>query len=140
MEAQISAVEKSLRRHKRLYMAGLLLLSYVKFIMNPYPNLHDFSVIIFFTLMSITTVLHYVEGFYFMSAGLLFAIANSGLLWVTWLKRFSGNANFFYFQTIVFNAFLVLLYLQVFIAVDQKRKKYAKELVAMHDEVQKAKE
>ena len=97
MEAQISVVEKSLRRHKRLYMAGLLLLSYVKFIMNPYPNLHDFSMIIFFTLMSITTVLHYVEGFYFMSAGLLFAIANSGLLWVTWLKRFSGNANFFYF-------------------------------------------
>ena len=107
-----------MRRHKRLYMAGLLLLSYVKFIMNPYPTLHDFSFVIFFTLMSITMVLHYVEGFYFMSAGLLFAIANSGLLWITWLKRFSGNANFFYFQTIVFNAFLVLLYLQVFIAVD----------------------
>ena len=121
-------------------MAGLLLLSYVKFIMNPYPSLHDFSFVVFFTLMSITLVLHYVEGFFFMTGGLFFAIANSGLLWITWLKRFSGNANFFYFQTIVFNAFMVLLYLQVFIAVDQKRKKYARELVAMHDKVQEARE
>ena len=90
-------IEKGWRRHQRLYMSGVLLISFVKMIMNPYPNLHDLSFIVFFTLMSITMVQNYVEGFYFMSAGLLYAVANTGFLWITWLKRFSGNANFFYF-------------------------------------------
>ena len=81
--------------------------------------------------MSITFVLNYVEGFYFMSGGVLYAIANSGFLWITWLKRFSGNANYFYFQTIVLLSFLTLLYLQVFIGVDIKRKKYSRELAGM---------
>ena len=37
-------------------MSGVLLISFVKMIMNPYPNLHDLSFIVFFTLMSITMV------------------------------------------------------------------------------------
>ena len=78
-------------------MSGVLLISFVQVIMNPYPNLHDLSFVIFFILMSITMVQNYVEGFYFMSAGLLYAVVNTGFLWITWLKRFSGNANFFFF-------------------------------------------
>lgn len=35
-------------------------------------------------------------------------------MWQTWLGGLSGNANFFYFQTIVYNGFLVILYLMVF--------------------------
>ena len=99
--------------------------------MNPYPNLHDFSFLVFFALMSINFVLNYVEGLYFMVGGVAYAIANTAFLWITWLKRFSGNANYFYFQTIVFLSFLTLLYLQVFIGVDLKRKKYARELAKM---------
>ena len=79
--------------------------------MNTYPNLHDLSFVFFFILMSITMVLNYVEGFYVMIGGILYAVANTSFLWITWLKRFSGNANFFYFQVIVLNSFLVLLYL-----------------------------
>ena len=100
-------------------------------VLNPYPSLHDLSFLIFFTLMTITFVLNYVEGFYFMSSSVLYAIANTAFLWVTWLKRFSGNANYFYFQTIVYLSFITLLYLQVFIGVDLKRKKYARELAAI---------
>ena len=65
--------------------------------MGAYPTLHDLNSIFFFLLMSINFVKSYVEAFYFLVAGILYAIANSAFLWVTWLKRFSGNANFFYF-------------------------------------------
>lgn len=112
-------------------MTGILLISFVKVIMNAYPTLFDLSFVVFFILMSITFVKNYVEGFYFMSFALIYAVANTGFLWITWLRRFSGNANFFFFQVIVLNAFLVLLYLQVFLGVDGKRKKYARELAAM---------
>lgn len=109
-------------------MTGLFLISFIKFVMNAYPNLHDVSVIIFFMLMSITFVMNYVEGFYFLLAGLVFGISNSVFLWITWLERFSGNANFFFFQAIVVKAFLVLLFIQVFMGLDSKRKKYTREL------------
>ena len=128
---QVDHIERGYRRHQRLYMSGVLVISFVKFIMNPYPNLHDISFIIFFTIMSMPMVLNYVEGFYFNSAATLYAIITTSFLWITWLKRFSGNANYFYFQVIALNAFIVLIYLQVFIAVDQKRKKYARELSAL---------
>jgi hypothetical protein len=44
-------------------------------------------------------------------------------MWVTWVDRFSGNANFFYFQTIIFNLFHAILFVQLFTAIDKKRKK-----------------
>jgi hypothetical protein len=65
--------------------------------MGAYPTVHELNDIFFFLLMSVTFVRNYVEAFYFFITGILFAIANSGFLWTTWLKRFSGNANFFYF-------------------------------------------
>ena len=76
-------------------------------------------------------VQNYVEGFYFNFSGVLYSIAMTGFMWITWLKRFSGNANYFYFQVVALNAFLVLIYLQVFIGVDGKRKKYARQLAAL---------
>ena len=93
-------------------MHGILLISFVKVIMNQYPNLHDLNFIVFFLLMSITMVQNYVEGFYFLSSGVMYSVANTGFLWITWLKRFSGNANFFYNQTLVYNVFGALLVLE----------------------------
>ena len=78
-------------------MAGVLLISMIKLVMNAYPTLHDLSIAIFFVLMSITLVQNQVEGFYSLLAGIGYAILNTLFTWVTWLKRFSGNANFFYF-------------------------------------------
>ena len=40
-----------------------------------------------------------------------FAIIMMCLLWMTWMERFSGNANFFYFQTIVYNVVLIQAFL-----------------------------
>ena len=125
-EERTRDIDKTHRRHTRLYMHGMLLISFVKVIMNQYPNLHDLSFIVFFLLMSITMVQNYVEGFYFLTSGIMYSVANTGFLWITWLKRFSGNANYFYFQTVAMNTFLVLMYLQVFIGADGKRKKYAR--------------
>jgi fatty acid desaturase len=127
-DLEMQAAGKSSRRRIRLYMVGLLLISFVKFVMGAYPTLHDLNEIFFFLLMSITFVKSYVEAFYFLLAGILYAISNSAFLWVTWLKRFSGNANFFYFQVIVLNAFTVLLFIQVFMGLDGKRKKYSRQL------------
>ena len=73
------------------------MISFVKFVMNRYPTLHDLSFIVFYVLMSFSLVCRYVEAFYFLVAGVLYAIGNTLFLWITWLKRFSGNANFFYF-------------------------------------------
>jgi hypothetical protein len=101
--------------------------------MGAYPTLQEVNDIFFFLLMSLTFIRSYVEAFYFFMAGILFAVTNSGFLWSTWLMRFSGNANFFFFQVIVLMAFSVLLYLQVFHGIDKKRKKYSRKLIE-HEE------
>lgn len=107
---------------------GFLMLSMIKLILNPYPTLHDLNIAIFFFLMNITLIMHYVESLYPLLCIVGYSIVNSLFLWITWLERFSGNANFFYFQTIAFNASLVFLFLQLMYSADSKRKKYANEL------------
>ena len=88
---------KAQRRRQRAYMMGFLLVAFVKMIMNPYPTLHDLSIISFLVLMNITMVLRKVEGFVFIACGILYGVINTWLLLITWLHRFSGNANFFFF-------------------------------------------
>jgi len=117
------------RRRQRLVLMTFLMTSFVKFVMNPYPTLHDLNFILFFLLMNITFVRSYVEAFFFFISGIIYAIANTLFLWITWMGRFSGNANFFFFQVVALNAFLTLLFIQVFISVDMKRKKYSRQIV-----------
>jgi uncharacterized membrane protein YfhO len=128
-ENKVQTQQKSERRRLRLYFTGVLCISFVKLIMGAYPTLHEVNDIFFYLLMSLTFIRNYVEAFYLFIAGILFAVANSGFLWSTWLMRFSGNANFFYFQVIVLMSFSVLLFLQVYHGIDAKRKKYSKALV-----------
>jgi len=92
-------------------MMSFFLVSFVKAIMNPYPTLHDLSIVLFLTLMNITLVNSYVEAFTFIIFGLLFGVINTGLMLVTWLHRFSGNANYLFFQDIVLQALLVILFI-----------------------------
>ena len=96
-EHEFQTLQKSKHRRIRLYFNGVLCVSFVRLLMGAYPTVHELNDIFFFLLMSVTFVRNYVEAFYFFITGILFAIANSGFLWTTWLKRFSGNANFFYF-------------------------------------------
>jgi len=83
-------------------------------------------------MYNITLVVHYVEGFYSLLIILIYACIQSAFLWGTWLERFSGNANFFYLQSIPFHVSLTLLFIQLLNAIDAKRKKYAKEVIALH--------
>lgn len=103
--------QKSQRRRQRAFLVGFLLLSFVKMVMNPYPTLHDLSIVIFFLLMNITLISTYVEAFTFIVFGILYAVINTGLMLVTWLHRFSGNSNFLFFQDIVLDSFLVILFI-----------------------------
>lgn len=106
-------------------MVGYLMVAFVKMIMNPYPTLHDLSILTFLVLMNIRLINTRVEGFTVIVGGILQGSLNTALLLITWLHRFSGNANFFFFQIIGLDAFTVILFIQIFMAVDAKRKKYA---------------
>mmetsp|Transcript_9661 Transcript_9661/g.13180 ORF Transcript_9661/g.13180 Transcript_9661/m.13180 type:complete len:217 (+) Transcript_9661:830-1480(+) len=125
--------EKAQRRRNRAYLLGFLMVTFVKVVMNPYPTLHDFSTLSFVALMNITFMSHYVEAFLFLVFGILYGFINTWLLAITWLHRFSGNANFLFFQIVALDALTVIMFLQVFMGADAKRKKYAKELLRKQD-------
>ena len=127
--------EKAQRRRQRAYMMGFLLVTFTKIVMNPYPTLHDFSMLAFLGLMNITFMTRQVEAFLFIIGAILFGMINTLLLAITWLHRFSGNANFLYFQIIALDAWTVILFLQVFMGIDAKRKKYARELLRPEDRI-----
>ena len=65
--------------------------------MNAYPCLHDLSITVFFVIINWSFVSKKVELLFLFIGATVYAIINMGLLWTTWLQRFSGNANFFYF-------------------------------------------
>lgn len=69
---------------------------------------------------------NYIEGQLVLSYGILYCVLNTLFMWITWLDRFSGNANFFYFQTIAYNMFLVFPFIHVFNGVGAKVLKYQK--------------
>lgn len=78
-------------------LRGVLILSIVKIVMNPYPCLDDLSLTVFFIALNLSFILKNVGALLLFIIGPVYAIVNSGFLWITWLERFSGNANFFYF-------------------------------------------
>ena len=67
-----------------------------------------------------------IEGRLVIAFVLAFAIICSMILFNTWLDRFSGNVNFFYFQTIVYNFLLLVIFIQMFQALSLKIKSYQK--------------
>jgi hypothetical protein len=69
----------------------------VRLVMGAYPTLHELNDVLFLLLLSMTFVRNYVEAFYAFIGAIHFCAVNSGFLWSTWLMRFSGNANFFFF-------------------------------------------
>jgi hypothetical protein len=96
LEMQKVKGDKDKLRNK-LFLNGVLLVSLVKQVMNAYPCLHDLNIVVFFVILNWAFVSRKVELLFFFIGGTIYAIANMGLLWTTWLQRFSGNANFFYF-------------------------------------------
>ena len=99
------------RRRRNLYLNGVLILSLVKLVMNQYPCLDDLSTCAFFVVLNLSFVTKNVGALMLFLCGTACCATNSAFLWVTWLRRFSGNANFFYFQTLATFAFCVLFFI-----------------------------
>ena len=114
-------------------MEGFLLIAFIKMIFNPYPTLFDLTTLAFLILMNITLITNRVEAISFMTGGIFYGCINTWLLLRTWQEHFSGNANFVFFQIIAMDAFIIIFSIQVFQAIDQKRKKYAQELLRIED-------
>ena len=131
--------QKAQSRRQRAYMLGFLFVAFIKIVMNPYPTLHDFSVLGFLLFMNISFLVNYVEALLLGVFALIYGMTNTWLLGITWLHRFSGNANFMYFQIIALDVTCVLMFLFVFMGADAKRKKYAKELLEKKDAPQASK-
>ena len=88
---------------------------WVKICLSGYPTVMDFQLLmVSYGLAGRTLTRRLGQG---IALGLttiaLFAVMSMALLWCTWMWRFSGNANFFYFQTIVWNAAHVLLFINL---------------------------
>ena len=75
--------------------------------MYQYPTLFDLNMLMF-GVAAKYKMLRHVEGLIIIGYGIIYCLQNVLYLWITWMERFSGNANFFYFQTIVYNAFLII--------------------------------
>lgn len=111
----------------KLLLNGILLISFVKLVMNQYQCLHDLSLTVFFLVLNYKLLNREVSGIiqflFFCVIG--FGLLNSCIMWITWTMRFSGNANFYWFQTFEYNAFVVIFFIHLYLAVDTKRKRYS---------------
>ena len=114
------------KKVKGVFLNGILLIGFVKVVMNQYPSLHDLHLLVLLMLLNGRFMAKRVDIISVLIIGVAYSIFGSAFLWITWLQRFSGNANFFYFQTLAYNAFLVLLFIQIYLAVDEKRKRYGR--------------
>lgn len=90
--------EKLTRRILRLKLIACFFNIYLKIALSPYPVLPDTHILLFCIF-----VLNYrfvVKHFYFLLVQ-LFVLGAVGLMtffmWLLWLNRFSGNANFLFF-------------------------------------------
>eukprot|EP00347_Sterkiella_histriomuscorum_P001450 403371991 len=99
----------------------------LKIILYQYPTLFDFNLLCFL-VASNYKILRNVEGIIIILMGMIYCFQNVLYLWITWVERFSGNANFFYFQTIVYNVLLIIAYIQLFQNIDRLRIKFERIL------------
>lgn len=116
--------EKYEKRMFRAKCLAVFLCTFIKVLLNQYPLLTDLQFIVFtLACCNMRCALKHIEGRLLITYALVFSIINSMILFNTWLDRFSGNANFFYFQTIVYNLFLIVIFIQAFQAINTKVKK-----------------
>jgi hypothetical protein len=101
----------------------------MKLLFGQYPSIHDYEMMCFFVLLNITVVKKYSEGFNFLMFASPTTYLISASMYVTWLARFSGNANLFYFEVVVAATFETMFIISSLHAIDAKRKKYSKELL-----------
>ena len=111
-------------REFRLKVNMAYLIMFLKVVFNQYPLLFDYNQLLFLLVCcNMRLASKYIEG----QIAIMFILGYSGCMtfymWSAWLQSFQGNANFFYFQTIVFNIGLVIINIQIFQAVSTKTYK-----------------
>ena len=81
---------------------------------------------LFFALVCVNLrfALKYIEAPLFIAWFILYTGSLSFMMWITWMHRFSGNVNFFFFQTFIFNLFFVVIFIQMYQGVNTKLSKY----------------
>lgn len=101
------------RKARRLFLNGILLVGFVKHEMNTYPSLHELNLLVMICVVNKDFIMKYVEPYVIFVLTVLqcYSIWGMAFLWLTWLNRFSGNANFFYFQSLAYNSFMVLIFI-----------------------------
>lgn len=115
-------VEKRLFRF-RCVIAFLIL--FMKVIFNQYPLIMDLHILLFaLACVNQRFTAKYLEAPLFISWFILYTGCLSLIMWITWMHRFSGNVNFFYFQTFIFMLFFVVIFVQVFQGVNTKLSRY----------------
>ena len=93
--------------------------------MFQYPTIFDLEIYLFVSFLVLGLILRRVEGLMVLVVAVVLFTLSTALMWLTWMTRFSGNANFFYFQTCLFNFALIIIFTQIYKAIDKKRKKYS---------------
>ena len=108
----------------------LALAFWIRVVLNQYQTIMDFQlVLIGLALCWRTLVRHIGSGVLILLSVLLtFASVSTALFWCTWIWRYSGNANFFYLQTIVWNAAHVLLFIKLLTVQNGKVVSWMKEI------------
>lgn len=103
------------RRMFRLRCVIVFLITFMKIVFNQYPLLTDLANLQFLLVcLCWRLVSKHLEGSLLIGFLFSFSCLNTVFMWITWLDRFSGNANFFYFQTCIMNLSLVIIFIQVF--------------------------
>lgn len=136
----IYPLTQMLKRHKAfsdsdtsasLYFAFSFTISVV---LHSHPLLADL-VVALILLLSHTEILAKTKSAFVTVSGLGIGLLWSYWMWLLWARRLSGNANFFYFQTIIYNVMLVGLVVGMVHSVNdltRRRRNYlmCKELVS----------
>ena len=92
------------------YMAVLL----------PYTSFGDLGFFLPFLMMH-PHLFRRFRGAFVIAGGVMFTSCTMPLMLHMWLELGSGNANFFYFQTLAYNVFVSLLVLELLKAAGQQR-------------------
>jgi len=115
---------KEERRLSRVKSVTAFLVVFMKTVFSQYPTVMDLHIVGFCLVCLNLRFIKYLEAkiltiFIFGITGV-----NTLFMWLTWLDRFSGNANFFFFQSMVFNLCLVVLFIQAYQSLNTKLLKY----------------
>ena len=81
----------------RVLLEEMFVCAFTKIILYQYPTLLDLNILTFIAMLNLNMTLKNVEGLIVIIFGIVYSILNTIFMWITWLDRFSGNANYLYF-------------------------------------------